>query len=128
MFLLDSSAWIEIFTKGPQAESFFEAAQDHPDLIVPTVVLYEVVKWARRRETASRLNEVTALLSRANVIPLSENIAIEASGIAHSSKLAMADSIILATARLTGSELWTQDADFRDFPDVRYIPRSQGAS
>ncbi|HEX7879417.1 MAG TPA: type II toxin-antitoxin system VapC family toxin, partial [Candidatus Eisenbacteria bacterium] len=92
----------------------------------PTVVLYEVVTWARRRETPSRLNEVTALLSRANLIPLSESIAIEASGIAHSSKLAMADSIILATARMTGSELWTQDADFRDFPDVRYIPRTQG--
>jgi predicted nucleic acid-binding protein len=37
----------------------------------------------------------------------------------------MADSIILATARMTGGEIWTQDVDFRDFPDVRYFPRSQ---
>lgn len=125
MFLLDSSAWIEIFTGGPSAEIFLEAAGDHPDLVVPTIVVYEVVRWARRRETATRINEVAALLTSARVAPLTESIAMEASGIAHFSRLAMADSIILATARMTGAEIWTQDVDFRDFPDVRYFPRSQ---
>ncbi len=32
----------------------------------------------------------------------------------------MADSIMLATARAHGATLWTQDADFAGFPDVRY--------
>jgi predicted nucleic acid-binding protein len=128
MFLLDSSAWIEIFTGGPSAETFLEAAGDHPDLVVPTIVIYEVVRWARRRETTTRINEVAALLTSARVVPLSEAIALEASGIAQFSRLAMADSIILATSRLTGAEIWTQDADFKGFPDVRYIPRAQDPS
>jgi predicted nucleic acid-binding protein len=32
----------------------------------------------------------------------------------------MADSVVLATARAYGAVLWTQDADFKHLPDVRY--------
>ena len=35
----------------------------------------------------------------------------------------MADGIILATARLTGAMLWTQNVDFEGMSDVRYFPR-----
>ena len=36
----------------------------------------------------------------------------------------MADGIILATARLTGATLWTQDGDFAGMPNVRYVPKN----
>lgn len=35
----------------------------------------------------------------------------------------MADSIILATARAYSATLWTQDADFKGIPGVKYIPK-----
>jgi len=41
-------------------------------------------------------------------------------------RMAMADGIILATARLTGATLWTQDVDFEGLANVRYIPRLPG--
>ena len=28
-----------------------------------------------------------------------------------------------ATARAVGATVWTQDDDFRDLPDVRYVPK-----
>jgi predicted nucleic acid-binding protein len=37
----------------------------------------------------------------------------------------MADSIMLATARQAGAELWTQDADFEGLEGVRYIKARQ---
>jgi len=38
-------------------------------------------------------------------------------------KLAMADSIILATARAYNATLWTQDEHFKDIEGVRYIEK-----
>ena len=38
-------------------------------------------------------------------------------------KLAMADSIILATARAHSATLWTQDEHFKGLPDVQYIEK-----
>jgi len=35
----------------------------------------------------------------------------------------MADSIILATARLNGATLWTQDEDFHSIDGVKYFPK-----
>jgi predicted nuclease of predicted toxin-antitoxin system len=40
-------------------------------------------------------------------------------GIRH--QLAMADALIYATARHQSATLWTQDADFKDLPHVRYF-------
>ncbi|MFU8886757.1 MAG: hypothetical protein ACNA8O_15035 [Cyanobacteriota bacterium] len=36
----------------------------------------------------------------------------------------MADSIILATARIHQARLYTMDSDFQDLPDVELIARS----
>ena len=35
-------------------------------------------------------------------------------------KLALADSVVLATARQSEATLWTQDADFEGLPDVKF--------
>jgi predicted nucleic acid-binding protein len=35
----------------------------------------------------------------------------------------MADSLIYATARAKGAELWTQDAHFKGLPGVRFFER-----
>ena len=37
-----------------------------------------------------------------------------------------ADSVILATARLHGATVWTQDADFQGIEGVRYIAETRG--
>ena len=37
-------------------------------------------------------------------------------------KLPLADSVILATARLNDAVLWTQDSDFEGMDDVRFKP------
>jgi predicted nucleic acid-binding protein len=35
----------------------------------------------------------------------------------------MADSIILATAKIYEAVLWTQDSDFNNIEGVKYFPR-----
>jgi hypothetical protein len=44
--LLDSSGWIEYFAEGPNAERFAPVVDDTSSLLVPTIVLHEVYRWA----------------------------------------------------------------------------------
>jgi predicted nucleic acid-binding protein len=55
---------------------------------------------------------------------LDRNIAIDAAQISRELKLAMADSIILATAHAYKATLWTQDEHFKDIDGVKYIEKA----
>ena len=57
------------------------------------------------------------------VVDLDARIAMSAARISHESKLPMADSVILATARANGATVWTQDVDFQGLPEVQYRKR-----
>jgi predicted nucleic acid-binding protein len=57
------------------------------------------------------------------VVDLDVRIALAAARISLDQKLPMADSVVLATARLYGAMLWTQDADFQGLPGVQYRKR-----
>ena len=59
------------------------------------------------------------------VVDLDAPLALTAARISADGKLALADSVVLATARRFDATLWTQDADFEGLPGVRYRARSQ---
>jgi len=120
--LVDSSGWIEYFIDGPNAGVFVKPLSDRTRLIVPTVSIYEVFRVVLRRRGENAAIRVAALMGHGQEIPLTSTLALEAARLAHDKGLAMADSIILATARLTGATLWTQDADFEGMPRVRFVP------
>ena len=121
--LVDSSGWIEYFTDGPNGGIFADPLSDASRLVVPTVSLYEVFRVVLRQRGEDDALRVAALMGRGREIPLSSALALEAARLAHEGRLAMADGIILATARLTGATLWTQDVDFEGMRHVRYFPR-----
>jgi predicted nucleic acid-binding protein len=37
--------------------------------------------------------------------------------------LPLADSVVFATARHHGAQVWTQDSDFEGLPDVHFTPK-----
>ena len=121
--LVDSSGWIEYFTDGPNGGIFADPLSDESQLVVPTVSMYEVFRVVLRERGEDDALRVAALMGRGREIPLSSALALEAARLAHEGHLAMADGIILATARLTGATLWTQDGDFAGMPNVRYVPK-----
>ena len=121
--LVDSSGWIEFFVDGPNANAFADPLADASRLVVPTVSVYEVFRVVLRQRGEDDALRAAALMSRGREIPLSSALALEAARLAHEWGLAMADGIILATARLTRATLWTQDVDFEGMPDVMYVPK-----
>jgi predicted nucleic acid-binding protein len=57
------------------------------------------------------------------VVELTAEVALEAARLSVEEGLPMTDSVMLATARAYGAELWTQDADFEGKEGVRCIAR-----
>jgi predicted nucleic acid-binding protein len=62
-------------------------------------------------------------MSYGRVVDLDRDIALEAARLSRELKLALADSVILATARAHEATLWTQDEHFKDIEGVKHIEK-----
>jgi len=119
--LVDSSGWVQHLMDGPLADVYARhLAAD--DLLVPTVVLYEVCKFMHREVSADAAARVASRMKEAQLVPLDDQLALEAAEVSLQHGLAMADAIVYATAQAFEAKLFTSDADFRDLPQVEYIP------
>jgi toxin FitB len=119
--VVDSSGWLEFFTGGPNANYFAPAISDTQTLVVPTICLYEVFKRLLMQRGEEVALQSAGIMSLGEVADLSQEIAVNAAALAIRYKLAMADSVIFATAQAFAATLWTQDIDFAKMEGVRYI-------
>ena len=123
MNVVDSSGWLEYFTDGANAEFFSLPIQDSDKLVTPTICLYEVFKRVLSEFGEERALDAVGSMSMGEIVDLTRQIAIDAALLSADLKLAMADSIILATARAHAAILWTQDVHFKDIEGVQYIEK-----
>jgi predicted nucleic acid-binding protein len=123
MNVVDSSAWLEFFADGPNAAEFAYPLGERDTLVVPTITIYEVFKVVCRQRGEDAALQAAALMQQGRVVDLTPPLAMVAAKTSIELGLAMADSIILATARLHDALLWTQDDHFRGLPGVRYLSR-----
>lgn len=123
MNVVDSSAWLEYFAGGPNAEYFGKAIEDIDHLLVPSITIYEVFKRVLQQRGEEPALLVVAQMKTGTLVEVDEDLAIDAArlGVAH--KLPMADSLILATARAHDAHVWTQDDDFKGLSKVNYRPK-----
>lgn len=123
MNVVDSSGWVEYFTKGSNARFFIPPVQDLENLLVPSICIYEVFKRLTLDMGEENALQAVGIMSYGRIIELNRKIAIDAAQLSLELKLAMADSIILATAREYDATLWTQDAHFKGMEGVKYIEK-----
>lgn len=124
MNVVDSSAWLEYFADGPNAEVFSKAIESPDTLLVPSLCLFEVFKRICQQVGEDEALKKVALMEQGQVMDLDRATALEAARLSLAHRLPMADSVMLATARRNGATLWTQDADFEGIEGVRYLPRA----
>lgn len=125
MNVIDSSGWIEYVTDEENADFFDPPINDTENLLVPTICLYEVFKRVFREYGEERALDAMGLMTSGRTVVLDGKTAISAAQISLDLKLAMADSIILATARTHDATLWTQDEHFKDIEGVQYIEKKR---
>jgi predicted nucleic acid-binding protein len=124
MNVIDSSGWLEYFAQGSNADFFSPAIHDIDSLVVPTVCMYEVFKRMLAMLDEDAALQAIGIMSVGKTAELNQEIAINAAQISSELNIAMADSIILATARVYNAALWTQDADFSNIEGVKYIEKN----
>ena len=125
MNVVDSSAWIEYFADGDNASEFAGSIEHTDQLVVPSITVYEVFKRVVQLKGESAALEAVGVMLTGRVVDLTSGVALEAARISLEMKLAMADSIVLATARLEGAVLWTQDAHFRGLDGVEFRAKAE---
>ena len=123
MNVVDSSGWLEYLADGPNAGFFAGALQDTDRLIVPTISVLEVFKCVLRQRGEDAALQAAAAMQQGELADLTLRVALEAARLGHNLKLPLADSVMLATARLNQAVLWTQDADFKGLEGVRYVAK-----
>ena len=123
MNVVDSAGWLEYLSDGANADFFAPPIEDEENLVTPTICIYEVFRRVLGELGEERALDAVGTLSRGNLVELSQQEAIEAARLSVQYKLAMADSIILATARTFQATLWTQDAHFKGIEGVQFIER-----
>ena len=124
MNVVDSSGWLEYFTRGTNGAFFAPIIQDTVQLVVPTISMYEVYKRILLQSDEEEALNAIGWMSLGQVVDLTQEIALLAADLSLEYKLPMADSLILATAQQSAATLWTQDEHFRGLPEVKYIQKS----
>jgi len=120
MNVVDSSAWLEYLAAGPNAAFFADAIENVAELVVPTISIYEVFKRIVQQRSENEALQVAAVMQQGRVSEMDSTVALSAARISIDHQLPMADSVVLATAKLNKATLWTQDAHFEGLPGVRY--------
>ncbi len=120
MNAIDSSAWLEYFADRRNAPFFAPPVEDIESQIVPTLVLFEVIENVLRQRGEDAALRVVAAMQLGIVIDLDAALAINAGRLGVASKLPMADSVILATARQVEPQVWTQNSDLEGIECVQY--------
>ena len=123
MNVVDSSAWLEYFANGPNAAFFAAPIEQADDLVVPSLTIYEVFKRVLQQRDEGDALRAVAVMQQGAVVDLGVRLALAAARLSLDTRLPMADSVVLATARQHDATVWTQDADFEQLSGVRYRPR-----
>lgn len=120
---IDSSGWIERFTKGPKAPQYKQVieATKPKEIITSVVVLYEVYKKIKKLKFEEEALLAVAALSQTTIIPINQTISLEAADYGIEYNLHFSDALVYATARHWKAKLYTSDEDLRPLKTVSFI-------
>jgi predicted nucleic acid-binding protein len=123
MVLVDTSAWIEWLTDSPRAPDVAPHLERLEDVVVPTIVQYELYQWATRERDDAAAIELVGLTGQGRVHAVDTRLAVSAAEASAQFRLPMADAIIYACARQLAVPLVTCDAHFQALAGVEYLEK-----
>ena len=126
MNVVDSSAWLEYFADGPNADHFATAIERPDGLLVPAITLLEVFKRVAQQRGEDAALQCVAVMQQGEVVDLDAGLALRAAALGLRHRLPLADSIVYATAQAREATVWTQDADFEGLSSVSFRHKQAG--
>lgn len=123
MRVIDTSIWIEVFRGSDLGRKHLPLLSVSEEIIVPTLVQYEIFKWLSRERTVEEATLAITFTGECAVQDLTTELAILAAELSAVHKLHATDAIIFAAAQLHEAPLVTCDAHFESLPDVEYYEK-----
>jgi predicted nucleic acid-binding protein len=123
LICIDSSGWIERFTKGPKASQYkkiIESTQPK-EILTSVVALYEVYKKIKKLKGEEEALLAVAVLSQTTIALVDQTISLEAADYSLEHNLHFSDALVYATARHWKAKLYTSDDDLKELKDVYLI-------
>jgi predicted nucleic acid-binding protein len=124
MIIVDSCGWLEWFSNGVLAQKYQKYLENKNELLVPTIVLYEVYKILKREVGEEKALLAFGHMKISEVIHFDENLALQAADISLLHNLAMADAIVYAASLENNCRLITSDGDLKSLPQVTFISKT----
>ena len=121
--LVDSSGWLEFFTDGALALKYFRYLEKLQDVVVPSLVVYEVYKKIKKERNEEEALVAVAHMGKAKIVGLDDALALFAADISLKYGLPMADAIIYATALQENARLITSDSHFSRLTNVVFLKK-----
>ncbi|MGH7638540.1 MAG: type II toxin-antitoxin system VapC family toxin [Gemmatimonadaceae bacterium] len=126
--VVDSSAWLAYFAGERSADVFAAPIEDTGRLVVPSICVLEVFKVLLRERGEEDALVGAAAMHKGRVVELDAALALDAARLGVELRLPLADSVVYATAKLTGAQVWTQDEHFAALPGVHYVEKRRSRS
>ncbi len=123
MNLVDSSGWLEFFTDGSLAAKYFRYLEKLEEVVVPTLVIYEVYKKIKKERSEEEALLAIAHMGRAKIVVLDDALAMSAADVSLRYNLSMADAVIYATALQEDAKLITSDLHFSQLDQVIFLKK-----
>lgn len=123
MKVIDSSGWLDFFTEGPLAKVYAGHLENLSEIITPAIVLYEVYKIIKRERGEEDALTAVMQMGKTHVIFIDDVLVLTAADLSLEHGLAMADSIVYATALIHEATLVTSDSDLSQLPHVTYLKK-----
>ena len=120
---IDSSGWIERFTRGPKASQYkkiIESTQPK-DIVTSIVILYQVYKKIKKIKGEEEALLAVASLSQTTICHIDQTISLKAADSSLENNLHFPDALVYATARHWKAKLYTSDPDLKSLKSVYFI-------
>jgi len=121
--VVDTCGWIEWLTDGTLANKFAPFLKNSKQLVVPTLIQYELFKWVCRERDESAAYEVIALTQQSEIVVIDTSLALFGAEVSREYRLAMADALVYATALLNNAKVITSDNHFSSLAHVEYFAK-----
>ena len=124
-YVIDTWTWVEYYSgRISDVREYIE--NDNNDLFTSVLTLTEMIKFLGQIQDVHAVESVVHDIGiRSLVVPVSRDIAVLAGGYQREGfRGGIADTIILATARIGNHTIVTGDLHFAGLPDVAFIDHS----
>ncbi len=122
MKLVGSCGWLQFFTDGPLSAQYGkELSAKSEEILVPSIVLYEVFKFLLRTSGEETAIRCTAHMTQCQMVELDATLALESAETSIANNLAMADAIVYTTSKKHDAPLITSDADLKGLEGVVFV-------